>query len=49
MLVAQEVNVGRNSQNRTLSRRDFLGRVSRGTVASALLPLALRRRAKRPS
>jgi uncharacterized protein (DUF362 family) len=37
------VNVGRNSQNRTLSRRDFLGRVSRGTVASALLPLALRR------
>jgi Domain of unknown function (DUF362)/Viral BACON domain len=37
------VNVGRNSQKRTLSRRDFLGRVSRGTVASALLPLALRR------
>jgi hypothetical protein len=34
--------VGRSNLNRTITRRDFLGRVSRGTVASALLPLTLR-------
>ncbi|MDH4196933.1 MAG: hypothetical protein OEW05_05955, partial [Candidatus Aminicenantes bacterium] len=34
--------MSRTNLKRTLSRRDFLGRISRGTMASALLPAALR-------